>query len=235
MIQRRDRHLCLSAFAAAILTLLLVLSPLAAISMEQTGKCHCFQHREFEPVNRFLADEYLLATVSNSLIASHFDISKRQIVMKKMQGDTGNEDLLIGLYLSSLTGIDLQDLLTEKKSASWQEIAATKPRIQKSEDLPSRLLKEGKSDKEVSSAITALMLQKRFGENEATSSLLDTANLSDQEKIVVMTLSDHTRIPPQPIIDQYLSEKRSWSEIAYNFGLQPAYVGKLLLQEEEKK
>ena len=78
---------------------------------ESTINCHCFQDRSFDPGDRFAADDYLLATSFNSLLAKSFDISKKQVVMLKMDEGVSQDDLLVGLKATKLTGGYLEQLL----------------------------------------------------------------------------------------------------------------------------
>jgi hypothetical protein len=58
--------------------------------------------------------------------------------------------------------------------------------------------------------------------------LLRKKGLNSREIILVNTLADHTGTPAQVIAAQNRENGLSWSEIAHNFGLTPADVGKLL-------
>ena len=210
--------------------LLFTLSPNIALTMEQTGNCHCFRDRVFNPANRFQADNYLLTTVGNSLIASHFSISKRRIVMMKMQGGTGNNDLLIGLYLSSISGSDVKDILTAKEKTSWQ-VAVANDSILKTmhNDEILSLLKQGETEEKIAGQIMQTMLLKRFDVSGEILLSLHQSGLSPREKALVLTLAEHTGAPPKSITAQNRTKGLSWSEIAHNFGLEPAEVGKLVL------
>jgi hypothetical protein len=216
--------------AAPFLCLLFVLSPAMAPAMEQTDKCHCFRDRDFNPKKRFLADDYLLTTVGNSLTASHFSISKRQIVMMKMQGGTGNDDLLIGLYLESISGSEVKDYLAARERASWQEAVAGDPKLSaRKNDAILSLLREGEREEKIAGLIAQAMLRKRFDVSGESLFSLTQSGLSPREAALVLALAEHAGVPPGKIAAQYRTKGLSWSEIAHNFGLKPAEVGKLLL------
>ncbi len=207
-----------------------LLFPNFAGSMEQTGNCHCFRDRVFDPAERFKADTYLLTTVGNSLIAFHFNISKRQVVMMKMQGGTENNDLVIALYLHSLTGIDVKEILAEKEKTSWQDMALTNSAIKAMTENPIlNQIRLGETGTTISAEIYTLMLQKRYPASTDTLAALQRQGLAPREQALVLALSEHTGVPPQSISSKYKTNHLSWSEIAYNFGLQPGDAGKLVL------
>jgi hypothetical protein len=84
--------------------LLFVLAPAHTSFAASTVNCHCFQDRSYDPGDKFAADDYILATSFNSLLAKSFDISKKQVVMLKMNEGVNQDDLLVGLKLTKLTG-----------------------------------------------------------------------------------------------------------------------------------
>ena len=90
---------------------------------ESAVQCHCFTKRSYSPADRFAADDYILATSFNSLLARSFDIPKRQVVMIKMNEGMAQDDLLIGLKVSKITGIDIRKFTRlRKENNTWAEI-----------------------------------------------------------------------------------------------------------------
>jgi hypothetical protein len=219
----------------AVLSLMFILFPGTSVAMEQTDRCHCFRDRSFNPAKRFQADDYLLTTVGNSLTASHFGISKRRIVMMKMEGGTGNDDLLIGLYLGGVGGSEADGYLSAKKKRSWQAIVAGDPKLGGRKNDPILgLLRKEKGAGKAAGLIAEAMLRKRFGVSGETLSALTGRGLSPREEALVLTLAEHVGVPPDRIAAQNRKAGRSWSEIAHNFGLEPAAVGKLVLSKPAK-
>jgi hypothetical protein len=219
----------------AVLFLLFILSPGTSTAMEQTDKCHCFRDRSFNPAKRFQADDYLLTTVGNSLTASHFGISKRHIVMMKMEGGTGNDDLLIGLYLGSFGGSGADDYLSAKGETSWQKVVAGDAMLDgRRDDAILNFLRKGESEGKAAGLIMEAMLRKRFGVSDEALLALAGRGLLPREKALVLTLAEHVGVPPEKIAAQNRTAGRSWSEIAHNFGLEPARVGKLVLSTPAK-
>jgi hypothetical protein len=76
------------------------------VSAESAIECHCLRARTYNPADRFAADDYILATSFNSLLAKAFNISPRKIIMIKMNEGESQEELLISLKLSKITGED---------------------------------------------------------------------------------------------------------------------------------
>ena len=105
--------------------LLVMLMPLEVYSSNDTNNCHCFKNRTFNTVDKFASDDYLLTTTFNSLLASEFKISKRQIITMKMQDGVANDDLIISLYLSREAGIDVSQILNMKKSSLGQKSSSS--------------------------------------------------------------------------------------------------------------
>jgi hypothetical protein len=102
---------------------LFILGPSLHAFAESAIKCHCFTERSYNPADKFAADDYILATSFNSLLAKFNDISKRQIVMIKMSEGMAQDDLLVSLKLAKITGIDLRKFLSlRRENKTWTSI-----------------------------------------------------------------------------------------------------------------
>ena len=216
--------------------LFLAILPQGAHSSNSTNNCHCFKNRTFNTANKFASDDYLLTTTFNSLLASEFTISKRQIIMMKMQDGVANNDLIISLYISKETGVEVPQLLTLKNTQSWTKIIEQlKTETQSSEtDNAFNFITANISDDQIAEYITNLMINARFSSTQESLELLRDKKFTAKEIILVHTLASHTGSPILAITDQYRKNGLSWSEIAYNFGLEPANVGKLLDSKKAK-
>ncbi len=219
-----------SLFYLVICLLVLVVMPQVAYSSNDTKGCHCFRDRTFNIEDRFASDDYLLTTTFNSLLASEFNISKRQIIMMKMQEGVANTILVTALYLSKETGVEVSQLIKMKKKKSWQQIINQLQTEKKSTDTkdPFQFIKKDASNDQIAEYITNLMIISRFSLSQESLALLKNIDLNSREIILANTLANHTDSPVLAIADQYRKKGLSWSEIAYNFGLEPADVGKLL-------
>lgn len=203
---------------------------LSAHAGEKVSGCHCFRNRTFDPAKKFAADEYLLTTTANSLTSGHFNISKRQIVMMKMQGGVSNTDLLIGLHIAAISGSDVSDVIETKGEKKWKDTLATHPELSRETD-PDELTKQlhnGLPAGHAAAKILAGILTKRFGATPDQLQNFESTGLTTPETILILTLADHSGAKPEDILSLH-KEGRSWSEIAHNFGLAPVEVGKLLL------
>jgi len=216
--------------------LFLAILPQGAHSSNSTNNCHCFKNRTFNSVDKFASDDYLLTTTFNSLLASEFTISKRQIIMMKMQGGVANNDLIISLYIARETGVEVPQLLTLKKNQSWTKIIEQLKTEKTSLDTENtfNFITADISDDQIAAHITNLMIISRFSSTQESLALLRDKKFTAKEIILIHTLASHTGTSVLAITDQYRKNGFSWSEIAYNFGLEPANVGKLLDSKKAK-
>lgn len=204
----------------------------AAAAEEKTDRCHCFNNRSYDPAEKFAADDYLLTTTTNSLLAARFDISKRLIVMMKMKGGVANTDLLIGLHLAAARNTDVGHILVLKGDENWQTALRGKPELSRlsESDALAREMRDGLPPDRAARRIMTGILGQQFGTAPKTVKHLAEQSLTPKEIVLVLTLADHTGTRPDLIVS-FHENGLSWSEIAHNFGLTPAGVGKLLLPE----
>ena len=94
VINMELRTLKIGLFILALL--LFSLMPANKSIDESVFKFHCFTKRVYNPAERFAADDYILATSFNSLLARLAALPKRQIVMIKMNDGVAQDDLLLG-------------------------------------------------------------------------------------------------------------------------------------------
>ncbi|HER63283.1 MAG TPA: hypothetical protein ENO11_04835 [Desulfobacteraceae bacterium] len=214
----------------AITFLVFTALPQTAFSAGETNNCHCFRNRTFNPADKFVSDEYLLTTTFNSLLASEFNISKRQIIMMKMGEGVANNDLVTALYLSRSTGLEVAQLLAMKKKQSWQEIIT--PLQDKTEAPETKKLFDfilsGSSDQQIAEQIITGIIAARFSPSPESLQFFSQHDMNAREIILAGALANHTGATVPAIVDQYRQKGLSWSEIAHNFGLEPSEVGKLL-------
>ena len=204
--------------------------PPTAQPEEKTGACHCFRNRTYNPVEKSASDGYLLTTTFNSLLASEFDISKRQIIMMKMRKGIANNDLITALYISKKADVEVTELLQMKKKYSWRKIIDTL--VPDSTHQVKRnvfeFVRTESSEQKIAEHIMQILIVNRYSPTQKSIQQLTDSNLHIREIILALTLSDRTGIPAMKIANQKLENNLSWSEIAYNFGMQPSDVGKFL-------
>jgi hypothetical protein len=163
------------------------------------------------------------------MTAQYFSISKRQIVMMKMKGGVSSDELFVGLYVSQCTGTDVNDLLAQKRKKNWQQVLSSlKVQVQSRDNCKQiEPLKNGLPETKTAENIIQKMLKDHFTISDQALQSLREQDLTSKEISLVLTLASHLDVKPDVISTQYRQKKFSWSEIAYNFGLEPAEVGKL--------
>jgi hypothetical protein len=201
---------------------------------DSTDGCHCFRDRSYDPANKFSADGYLLTTTYNSLIAAVFDISKGQIIMKKMKGGVNGNDLLIGLYISIKTKQPLDLLLSIRDNGgSWGKIM-TAPGMQAKIPADSVLsaINAGENTATIVRMITDNMLRTYYSIPDKRVQQIRSYSLDDKETSLLFALHRQTGTSPKQLVEMFKRQKMSWSEIAHHYRLTPAKVGKNLLENK---
>ena len=61
------------------------------------------------------------------------------------------------------------------------------------------------------------------------------SGLNEKEMALLFILVHAGGLKPEALVMQYKKQGRSWSEIAYNLGLEPDAAGKLILAYPAKK
>ena len=217
-----------------VLSCLLILTSLNTVTAAQTDNCHCFRERSYNPANKFAADDYLLTTSFNSLIAATLKVSKRQIVMMKMKGGIDPDELLVALYIADRTQAPMDALLSIRDNGgSWQKILNS-PTLQGrvSTNLVLVKIAAGTADHDITSLITDAMISSYYHAQPEKISSLRKMNFTNKELGLIFALNRQTTTPIQEIIGMARQKKMSWSEIAHHFNLTPAGVGKTILGDQ---
>jgi hypothetical protein len=220
-----------------LVVVLFIVGNASAMEVPQSAtNCHCFQERAFEQQKKFAADTYLLTTSFNSFIAANFHISKRQIVMMKMQGGVHPDDLLIGLYVSRAGKVDLNSLLAIlKNDGTWKQVMESGS-VQHSPDTDRTfnvIAAAGDDKTEAVEAVTDRLLEEFFGSTAPDIMGLRQEGAKGREMTLVYLLEKYAK--PQTaavdILRMYTRQQKSWGEIAHSFGLTPKETGKLISQD----
>jgi len=222
--------------ATGLFVLLSLIIPLQAFA-ESAIQCHCFTERSYNPADRFAADEYILATSFNSLLANAYGLPKRQIVMIKMNEGVGQDDLLVGLKLSRLTGIDIRKFLRlRRQKNSWAKILSsmTKQQVVAEDEILQGVL-AGMPVEEAGTRVADEMISNFYRVPGEEVKKLKASGLNEKETALVFILAHISEIPPEALVKQYKEQGRSWSEIAFNIGLEPDETGKRILEYPENK
>ncbi len=218
-----------------LLPCFLLLSTLPPAAAEETDRCHCFRDRSYDPSDKFAADDYLLTTSYNSLIAATLGVSKRQIVMMKMKGGVNPDDLLIALYITDKTKAPMDLLLSIRENGgSWQSILNS-PSLQ-GKDLSDPVIikiRTGATPEETADLITDAMLKLYYNAQPVQITKLRSHNFSNKELALLFALQQQTSAPMKDIIAMAGKQKMSWSEIAHQSRLSPAAIGKTILGNQD--
>ena len=211
---------------------LLILGSAFPAFAESTIKCHCFQDRSYNPADRFAADDYILATSFNSLLARSFAIPHRQIILFKMREGVVQDELLIALKITKVTGADLKTLLSlRRKNKTWGEIISKMPQnnILKKDEILEAIVAGMPSD-EAGARIADEMIGEFYQVPPEHIKKLRMSGLNEKQLALVFILSYVSEIPSEKLVEQYKKLGRSWSEIAHNIGLEPKAAGRLILE-----
>jgi hypothetical protein len=215
----------------AVMTLLIILVPGYHAFAESTINCHCFQDRSFDPADKFASDDYILATSFNSLLARSFTISKEQVVRLKMEEKVGQDDLLIGLKLTKITGGYLDQLLGLSGAGyTWPQIInGMEHQNPINNDKLAQDIKSGIPVGVAGDRVADEMISEFYAIPTEDVERYRAYGLSEKEIGLVLVLAHFKDAEPETFVDQYKKQGSSWSEIAFTMGLEPSAAGKLVL------
>lgn len=212
-------------------TLFILLTPGSILFAESAINCHCFQDRSFDPEDRFAADDYILATSFNSLMARSFDISKEQVIRLKMEEKVSQDDLLVGLKLTKLTGGYLDQLLGLSGAGyTWSQIIMGMEQQKPiNHDKLALDIRTGMSAEAAGARVADEIIGEFYGVQSEDIQRYRAYGLSEKEIGLILVLAHYKNENPETFVDQYKKQGSSWSEIAFNQGLEPSAAGKLVL------
>jgi len=203
----------------SVLLLLLSSGAFSLVRADSAVTCHCFRDRSFDPARKFSADDYIRASSFNALLAVHFSIPKRMIVMAKMNGLSEN-DLVASLHLSARTGRAREAWLNEKgKAGNWVGIFQ-----RAGVALPSGSV----DDKSLVDAISTALVASHFEVPRARVRQLLDSGLDLRGALLALTLSDVTGRNAGAFAYDIVTRKQSWGEVFHRQGLRPDAVGPLI-------
>lgn len=219
-----------------ILTFFIFIAQASAMDMtmvQSAANCHCFQERSFDPLKKFAADEYLLATSFNSFLSVNFKISKAQLIMMKMKGAVNPDDLLIALFVARAANADLDSLLAIlDNGGTWKQILKSE-----SLQLPGNhravfnaIIAEGENTSAAAERVTDQLLKEFFGISDAEIAGLREKGVNGREVTLAFILErqDNVGKKASEIVSMRIGGQMSWGEIAASFGFSPKETGKLL-------
>ena len=214
-----------------MIVMLLFWGPVQNSFAESTINCHCFQSRSYDSTDKFAADDYILATSFNSLLARSFDISKKQIVMLKMDEGVDQDDLLVGLKLTKLTGGYLEQLLGLRRAEyTWSQIIlGMEQQDPINKDKLAKAIRSGMPVSEAGAGVADEMIEEFYNTPAEQVKRFRAYGLSEKEMALVFILAHFKNQKPETFVEQYKKQGSSWSQIAFSLGIEPAAAGKLIL------
>jgi hypothetical protein len=222
----------------AILFLLLACLSIPAhpANSGSSDRCHCFRQRDYNPSQKFAADDYLLTTSFNSLIAATLGTSKQQIILMKMKGGVDPDNLLIALYMADRTRTSRDILLSiHDNGGSWKKIMESMTRQNKNADDPVLAeISAGASDRKITALITDALIRQRYRVRPEQLNYLRKEQFNNREINLICALQQQTGQPAANIAAMARRQKMSWSEIADSFGCTPANVGKKIIAPSQE-
>ncbi|MCF6291266.1 MAG: hypothetical protein L3J03_09775 [Desulfobacterales bacterium] len=199
---------------------------------ESAISCHCFTQRGYNPGDRFAADDYILATSFNSLLARSFAVPKREIVMLKMKQGVGRNDLLVGLKIAGAAGVDLRSLLElRRQGQSWAEIVAGLAMDEKTRQDPVlEAIESSVSVAEAGDLVADQLIAGFYAVPLELIRMFRKSGLNQREINLLLILAHAGNRQPGEIAAMYTREGKSWSEIAASLGIEPVEAGRLILR-----
>lgn len=203
---------------------------------EPTDRCHCFRQRDYDPGQKFAADDYLLTTSFNSLIATTLGVPKRQIIMMKMKGGVDPDNLLIALYIADRTRTSKDLLLSiHDNGGSWKKIMASMTRQNKNtDDSVLAEISSGASDREITTLITDALIWQRYRVQPEQLNHLHKEQFNNREINLICALQQQSGQSAANIAAMARRQQMSWSEIAHTFGSTPSNVGKKIIAPSQE-
>jgi hypothetical protein len=198
---------------------------------ESAVQCHCFKNRSYNPADKFAADDYILATSFNSLLAKSFAIPKRQIVMIKMNEGVAQDELLIGLKISKITGIDIRKFLRlRRENNTWPQIISGLAQQEKiKNDLLLGAIRFGMPVDQAGDRVADEMIAEFYQAPHEEINKLRMSGLNEKEMALLFILVHVGDQKPEVLVEKHNKQGESWSEIANNLGVEPGAAGKLII------
>jgi len=192
---------------------------------EDAAGCHCFRNRSYDPGDKFAVDDYLRATAVNSLVSRYFGVSKRDIVMMRMNG-VPLEELLTAFYIGKAGRMDHREIL-KLRSASlpWAEVVIRAGLDPESvEPGFGRILDRG--DRHVVEHLEDATLAYFFSTEPAEIIELRMLGLDNvRDRVLALGLARKLGLSSRNLARALKEENRSWGEIAAGAGLVPEHMG----------
>jgi hypothetical protein len=211
--------------------LILALCLVAALPLPSRAvSCHCFQDRDYDPAAPGKADEYVLATARNSLLAGAFGMEKGDVVRARM-GGASEADLWIAYQAKATTGADPDRLLEARgQSASWAEALKNLGIAPEALGKPfASALAAGKTDEQAAQFLADPFLSELPASGgEAAVKALRDAGADTAEAAVALLLQTLVNRPAVEFLKNVRMGTATWGTLLNNAGVTPQRAGKLI-------
>jgi hypothetical protein len=151
--------------------------------------------------------------------------------MIKMNEGVSQDDLLLGLKLAELTGMDLRKFLRLRDGgSSWAEITAGMSKYAAvRQDTVLQSVMDGMKAPEAGALTADEMISSFFNFPRGGIKKFRESGLSEKEVTLLLILSRAGKIKPVDLLAQYREKGKSWAEIAHNMDMEPDAAGKLIM------
>jgi len=155
--------------------------------------------------------------------------------MIKMNEGVTQSDLLVGLKVSKVTGIDIRKFLRlHKENNTWTKIISDLQQQEKIKKDPLlEAIKSGIPVEEASVRIADEIIGEFYQIKPEEIKKLRMSGLNEKEMNLIFILAHAREQNPEVLVEQYKKQGRSWSEIAHNLGVEPDATGKLIIAYPE--
>ena len=180
---------------------------------------------------------WVLASSFNSLLAKSFAIPKRQIVMIKMNERVAQDDLLNGLEIAKITGVDIRKFLRlHKENNTWEKIISGLSQQETIKKAPRfEVIKAGMRVEEAGIRIVDEIIGELYKIKPEEINKLRMSGLNEKEMNLIFILAHAREQNPEVLVEQYKKQGRSWSEIAHNLGVAADATGKLIIAYPDRQ
>ena len=155
--------------------------------------------------------------------------------MIKMNEGVTQSDLLVGLKVSKVTGIDIRKFLRlHKENNTWTKIISDLQQQEKIKKDPLlEAIKSGMPVEEAGGRIADETIGEFYQIKPEEINKVRMSGLNEKEMNLIFILAHAREQNPEVLVEQYKKQGRSWSEIAHNLGVEPDATGKLIIAYPE--
>jgi hypothetical protein len=151
--------------------------------------------------------------------------------MIKMSEGVPQDELLMSLKIAQITKIDMRKFLgLRRENKTWAEIISGLSQNKSiKKDTILQAIRAGMPSDEAGVRVVDEVIAEFFQVPGEKIRKLKMSGLDEKEIALLFLLAEAGGKKPEILLEQYKIHGRSWSEIAYNLGVKPEEVGRLVL------